>query len=298
MIKLKQIEFFRAVMLYGSINRASHYLCVSQPVVSRTISQLERSIGLQLFERRTSHLVPTENAFVLNRYCDEIFETTTRLETVIKLLQGEKVDHLKFVASPALSNAFIPKLLAKYDKSTCIHFESCMLKDIAVNVESGIFEFGLTIWPIISNRINCTPIGESSFVFLCHETNPLSRLHKIRFDDFVDQEFIFTNRNNPIGKYIDRKVQEMGVNFDNYIEVDRSEIVCAIINAGRGVSIINSHGFDIDQWPHTRSIELDSSIHTNMYLITPKFGKLSPSADRFINFLKKEIEFSCEDSLL
>lgn len=289
MIKLKQLEFFRAVMLYGSINRASHYLCVSQPVVSRTISQLERNAGLQLFERRTSHLVPTENAFILNRYCDEIFETTSRLDSAIKLLQGKKVDHLKFVASPALSNAFLPKLLAKYDRSTCIHFESCMLRDIAAHVESGMSEFGLTVWPIISNRIICTPIAESSFVFLCHETNPLSQFSKIRFDDFVDEEFIFTNRNNPIGNYIDRKVQEMGVNFEKYIEVDRSEIVCAIVNSGRGVSIINSHGFDADQWPRTRSVELDNSIHTKIYLITHKYGNVNPAAEKFIVFLKNEI---------
>lgn len=292
MIKLKQLEFFRAVMLYGSINRASHYLCVSQPVVSRTISQFENNIGLQLFERRTSHLVPTENAYILNRYCEEIFESTNRLDTVIKLLQGKKVDHLKFGASPALSNTFLPKILAKYDRNTCIHFESCMLRDIAPNVESGMFEFGLTIWPIVSDRIICTPIAESRFVFLCHKTNPLSQLNKIRFDDFVDQEFIFTNRNNPIGNYIDRKAQEMGVQFDKYIEVDRSEIVCAIINSGRGVSIINSHGFDTDQWRNTRSIELDNSIYTNIYLITQKFGTASSPADQFVSFIRKEIASS------
>lgn len=283
-------------MLHGSINRASHYLCVSQPVVSRVISQLERDIGLNLFERKASHLVPTKNAYVLNRYCDDIFETTNRLSSVIQSLQGEQVEHLKFCASPALCNSFMPKMIAKFDKNVRIHFESSMIRDISSNIESGFFEFGLTIWPIPSDKVECTPIAQSGFVFLCHNSNPLRHVPRIRFEHFVDQEFIFTNRSMPVGEYIERKFQEIGVRCERYLEVDRSEIVCSLINAGRGVSIINRHGFDQEQWKNVTSVELERPIHSNIYLVVPKLGNLSSSAMSFIEFLKAECEMESDPS--
>jgi len=288
MFKLKQLEFFRAVMLYGSINRAAHYLCVSQPVVSRTIAQLEHSIGLSLFERKSSHLVPTRNAYILHRYCDEIFAKTNQLGYVIKSLKSEQIRQLKFCASPALSNSFLPGLLARFDRSVQVHFESAMLKDIAVNVESGLFEFGLTIWPILSEKLECTPLVDSGFVFLCHRSNPLHKVRQIHFECLVGQEFIFTNRSMPIGEYIERKFEELGVRCEKYLEVDRSEVVCSLINAGRGVTIINRHGFDPEQWPNVRAVELERPMHTYIYLVRPKSGKLSEAAEAFVDFLKNE----------
>lgn len=276
-------------MLYGSINRASTHLCVSQPVVSRVIAQLERTTGLQLFERKASHLVPTQNAFVLNRYCDDIFEKTHRLDAVIKSLQSQHTDRLKFCAAPALCSSFIPKVIASYNKDVIISFESSMLKDLGSDIESGIFEFGFSVWPIISGRLECTAISKSDFVFLCHKKNPLRNNRSIKFDDLVDQDFIFTNRNMPIGEYIDRKFQEQQINCRRYLEVDRGDVICSIINAGRGVSIVNRHAFDPEQWRNICFVEFEQPINTHIYLLTPKAISLSPIAINFIEHLKTHL---------
>jgi len=289
MANLKQLEYFRAVMLYGSINRASIHLCVSQPVVSRMISQLERTIELKLFERKASHLVPTQNAFVLNRYCDDIFEKTHRLDAVIKSLQEQHTDRLKFCAAPALCSSFLPKVIASYNKDVIISFESSMLKDLGSDIESGTFEFGFSVWPIISNRLECKAISKSDFVFLCHKKNPLRHNRTIRFKDLADQDFIFTNRSMPIGEYIDRKFQEQNITCKRYLEVDRGDVICSIINAGRGVSIVNRHAYDPEQWRNICSVELADPINTHIYLLTPKAISLSGAAVSFIEHLQTHL---------
>lgn len=286
MASLKQLEYFRAVMLCGSINRASTHLCVSQPVVSRVISQLERNIELKLFDRKASHLVPTQNAFVLNRYCDDIFEKKNRLDSVIKSLQLQNIDRLKFCAAPALCSSLLPKVIATYNRDVIISFESSMLKDLETDIESGTFEFGFSIWPIISHRLECKAISNSDFVFLCHKKNALRHKRSIKFEDLVDQEFIFTNRNMPIGEYIDRKLQDQRITFKKYLEVDRGDFICAIINAGRGVSIVNRQAYEPEQWKNICSVELENPINTHIYLLTPKTIALSPAASKFIEHLQ------------
>ena len=273
-------------MLYGSINRASSHLCVSQPVVSRVISQLERTIALKLFDRKSSHLVPTQNALVLNRYCDDIFEKKNRLDSAIKSLQIQHIDRLKFCAAPALCSAFLPKVIASFNRDVMISFESSMLKDLESDIESGTFEFGFSVWPIISHRLECKAISKSDFVFLCHKKNSLRHNKTIKFEDLVDQEFIFTNRNMPIGEFIDRKLQEQNITFKRYLEVDRGDFICAIINAGRGVSIVNRQAYDPEQWKNICSVELKDPINTHIYLLTPKTIALSPAATTFIKHLQ------------
>ena len=55
----RQVEAFAAVMKSGTASRASEFLGVSQPAVSRMIAELEQSIGFALFDRVRSRLIPT-----------------------------------------------------------------------------------------------------------------------------------------------------------------------------------------------------------------------------------------------
>jgi DNA-binding transcriptional LysR family regulator len=167
-----------------------------------------------------------------------------------------------------------------------ISFESSMLKDLESDIESGTFEFGFSVWPIISHRLECTAIAKSDFVFLCHKKNSLRHNRTIKFEDLIEQEFIFTNRNMPIGEYIDRKLQEQNITFKRYLEVDRGDVICAIINAGRGVSIVNRQAYDPEQWRNICSVELKDPINTHIYLLTPKTIALSPAATSFIKHLQ------------
>ena len=55
----RQIEAFRAVVLTGSVSAAASLISVTQPAVSRMIRDLQHQLGLVLFERRGTGLVPT-----------------------------------------------------------------------------------------------------------------------------------------------------------------------------------------------------------------------------------------------
>jgi DNA-binding transcriptional LysR family regulator len=47
----RQLETFRAVMLSGSASHAAELLHITQPAVSRSIAELEHTLGFMLFDR-------------------------------------------------------------------------------------------------------------------------------------------------------------------------------------------------------------------------------------------------------
>ena len=61
-MNLRQLEAFRATMRSGSITAAAKLMHISQPSVSRLISDLERSVGFALFVRAGRGLVTTVEA--------------------------------------------------------------------------------------------------------------------------------------------------------------------------------------------------------------------------------------------
>jgi DNA-binding transcriptional LysR family regulator len=50
-LKLRQLEVLLAVAQWGGMAKAAKHLATSQPVVSKTIADLENALGVRLFDR-------------------------------------------------------------------------------------------------------------------------------------------------------------------------------------------------------------------------------------------------------
>lgn len=60
MPSLKQLRYFDAVARFGHFGRAAEHCLVTQPALSMQIRELERDLGVQLFERRPTGVALTE----------------------------------------------------------------------------------------------------------------------------------------------------------------------------------------------------------------------------------------------
>ena len=58
-VKLRDLHVLLAVANSGSISRAAERLAISHPVVSRTISDPEHTLGVRLFDRSSHGVEPT-----------------------------------------------------------------------------------------------------------------------------------------------------------------------------------------------------------------------------------------------
>lgn len=111
---LKAIEAFRAVAELGSISRASAYLRLAQPALSRMIQKLEHSLGVELLQRSSTGAAPTAAGRVL-------LERTAGFETgladIAREVSGyanEVIGPLRVGVQPPLSHLAMPELIRRY----------------------------------------------------------------------------------------------------------------------------------------------------------------------------------------
>jgi DNA-binding transcriptional LysR family regulator len=72
-IKLRQLNVLLSVMQWGSMARAADHLSVSQPVVSKTIAELESLLGVSLLNRTSQGVEATIYGSALARRSTGIF---------------------------------------------------------------------------------------------------------------------------------------------------------------------------------------------------------------------------------
>lgn len=108
-MQLQQLQYFAAVAKYGSINKAAKVLFISQPSLSKAISNLEQELNVRLFERSNKGIVLTAEGKRIYQYTHNI---TSQLEMIEHISLETEVPQILSVASfPSLT---ISKLLAAF----------------------------------------------------------------------------------------------------------------------------------------------------------------------------------------
>ncbi len=109
-ITLKQLQIFRAVVVAGSITKASRRLVLSQPSISQQLAKLEEKLGAQLIQRNRTGVISLTPA---GEYWFNIGdEMLRRLDSVSAEYKARFVDNsvtLRMGITPTLRGRFIAR---------------------------------------------------------------------------------------------------------------------------------------------------------------------------------------------
>lgn len=79
-VEIRVLRYFLAVVREEGINRAAEVLHITQPTLSRQMSQLEDEIGVKLFHRGARKISLTNEGMLLKRRAEEILALVDKTE--------------------------------------------------------------------------------------------------------------------------------------------------------------------------------------------------------------------------
>ncbi len=125
-IKLRHLEAFIAVTEDGTISGAARKRNISQPALSKTITELERILGVVLFDRVGRRTVPTAAGETFRRHAHDALRS---LETGCAVLGGQiSKGEVAVGVLPTVAGGLFPQVAYEFSQ---------MRPDIATTVVSG-----------------------------------------------------------------------------------------------------------------------------------------------------------------
>jgi DNA-binding transcriptional LysR family regulator len=104
---------FLGVLKEGSLSGAARALGVAQPTIGRHVAALERALGLVLFTRSPTGLLPTEAALALRSHAEALESTAAALERTAAS-QGEGVRGVvRITASDMIGVEVLPPIVGR-----------------------------------------------------------------------------------------------------------------------------------------------------------------------------------------
>ena len=105
-----RLNVFVAVAREGSFTKAAAALGVSQPAVSQNVADLEKSLGVKLFERLRGEVALTPEGAVFMKYARNILNSCSKAESMFTDLQPRTIrvaaseEIYEYVIAPALES--------------------------------------------------------------------------------------------------------------------------------------------------------------------------------------------------
>jgi len=116
MLDPRALRTFLAVCKEGTISGAARRLNISQPPVSVAITQLERSLGAQLFDRSRTGIKLTEEGAALQRRAEAMDALLRDAETEVRLAKDGVLGPLRIGGTPGALVSLLPGALKRLEE--------------------------------------------------------------------------------------------------------------------------------------------------------------------------------------
>lgn len=195
-MKLTQIRDLVAIAEFGGLRRAARHLGVAQPAISRSIRDLERELGVTLFERDATGMVLTPIGAAVARRGAAAQIELARIPDEVNQLKGSGTGTVAIGLSTAPHVSLLPRVLASFER---------LYPDVRLKIIEGLFpameaevregSIDFYVGPLAEDRLAGDFVLEKLFdnyrVVLGRRGHPLrgaSRLH-----DLVDARWVATS---------------------------------------------------------------------------------------------------------
>lgn len=293
---IRQMKYFLAVAQEGQFTKAAERLRLAQPALSMQIKQMEKELGIQLFERQGRHLALTEGGSILLVRAEQIlslFDSATQeLQDMNKGQNG-----ILSIGSLASSDAHILQLLQKYILNFHENYPEVTYQMLAGDtfrilelLDKDLIEIGIVRTPVDQKKYSCLinpdTLSPDPMVAVYNDLhwNPGGDQKLLTVDHLKELPLILHSRTR-------QKTVELCQNHGFSPKVFCvSDDICAMLawaNMGLGVTLLTNSSVPDSENSHVRIKEIcEPLLSSKTVIIWKKDHCLSAVARNFIESIR------------
>lgn len=241
---LRQLRSFLVLGEELNFHRTARRLHLSQPALSRQISQLEEAMGCRLLDRDRKRVELTAAGTYLLTRGQELVESADRLTRELRQGWEPQGQTLSFGYTEAAMAGFLPDLLRKCRKRfprLNLRLRSGHSDFLEREVASGLLDVAVISLPSIQPELTCREVAAEKLGVVLPDDHSLSKTKTIALAKLSEEPFIlFPYKDNPqLFSDILRACREAGFTPREVEEVDSRMLAVNLVMAGQGITLLS-----------------------------------------------------------
>ncbi len=230
---LEDLEVFAAVVEQSSINQASKMLNLSQPAISRKISNLEKHLGVKLFDRKGKKLELTPIGELSYEFAVEMRQMRRRFQQTIMEYKTNRQTSITIGASLTTLQSTLPDLIALMTSEMPgldIQAITGKTHEIVSFVQEKKVHLGLVASKIQQPGINCIPLFDDHLCLIVPRNHSVMGKSSASIYDLHRLPMILFSKGTWYRILMDETFHRYGVFPEIKMEIDSFEAILRLVS--------------------------------------------------------------------
>ena len=295
-MKLQDLHILMAVVQAGSMSKAAALLNTTQPAISRSIAELERTIGVRLLDRSPQGVEPTEYGRVLldggTAVFDDLRQTVKNIEFVSDPTTGE----VRIGSNPSLAAGFVcavvDQLSRRYPRIAIHLAAEQQVKTLHRELNERNVDLLIVrrFGPLADERLSFEFLFDDSFVVAAGAQSPWTRRRRIELAELAREPWTLPSAEGDTGSVATEAFRASGLDYPRMTLItNHSQVRMSLLATGRFLTILPASALRFPtRRPEIKVLPVElSKVPKPMGIVTLKNRRLSPVVELFIEHARR-----------
>jgi DNA-binding transcriptional LysR family regulator len=241
LVSFSEFKLFKEIAATRSMSKGAAHCGVSQSAASQHVQEVERRLGLPVFDRTRRPLVLTPAGKIYADFCREVMERERELELNLEPLRAELGGTARVASIYSIGLSEMSGLQEQFTErypAAQLHVEYMRPDKIYEAVINDSADLGLVSYPVPSRDIAVIPWRNEEMQVAVPPTHPLASRGVVYPEDLNGQDFIAFDEDLSIRRELDRFLRAQGVEVNAVLHFDNIQMIKEAVAHGSGISIL------------------------------------------------------------
>jgi DNA-binding transcriptional LysR family regulator len=241
-MNLHHLRLFTAVVNHGGFTKAAASLHLSQPAISKSLSELERQLNLTLLDRSGRSIRLTDAGQALYARARELFGVEWVAEQELREIRGLKRGVLRIGASTTIATYMLPQYLGRFHlrhPGIRIRATSANTRTVLRMLLESRVDVALVEGPVSHPQVEVHAWQDDELVVIAPIDHELLSQNDVDVPMLVREQFIVREPGSGTRDVSARALALHGARLTNTMRVGGTEAIKQAVAAGLGLAIVS-----------------------------------------------------------
>ncbi len=271
---------------------AAESLHTTQPTLTRQLHQMERELGVQLFDRVGKKLILNQAGVMVYQYAKQFVILESRMQDDISAFMNPELGTIRIGAGLTPSIYLLPQLLALYRENHLgvgFQIQTGSSHEVFTLLLHGEVDLGIvTTLQAGDAEVETKPLFRDELLLVAPMTHPLVHRSSCTINDVSKYPIVLMRKGSGLRKIIDELAITHGFRWELVTETDSLETMNRLVQSGIGLSVLPRSSVQDDLLARRLSVIPVQDVNLGertITLIKRATGQLSAVAAQFADEL-------------
>jgi LysR family transcriptional activator of glutamate synthase operon len=288
-MELRQLRYLEAVVRHRHFTRAADELHVAQSALSHQVARLEHELGVELLQRTTRSVEPTEAGLLVAARARAILAEAGALREEVDELRGLVRGRVTVGALLFGGELDIPALLASFTTAypqIDVGLREGTVQRMVDGLTDGSIDLAFVLEREPRDEFERAPLSSEELAVVMSPDHALASAEPIRIRALAEERLIGFERGSSVRQLVDETFERAGLNPRIALEGNDLALVRSLVAEGIGLAIMPRTFAELPG-PPVMLRPLRPALRMTVALWWRRGRVLSPAARAFVQFARE-----------